>query len=339
MAFSLNYLKQFRFEKSLSFTLDRIIDAGTPDEFNDNFSFDFDQEGAFSVFAPAIGVNLTQRLALGITLNIWNDSITGDSEYTEKVTNRNIANPDGVEEDIIRFTQNRFEVDDGNSFVLGGMYQINKQLTLGIVYKPEFTLDLGRESIVSGTFVADNGPFKNDVDLQMPNILGAGISWRPEIRQWPDDRLTFALDVTWTDWSEYILEEDNGDQKNPVTGRNLDEGKLDDTYTCRFGVEYLVVKQDYIVPFRLGVGYDPEPALDDVDDFFTLSFGTGIQWGIIMFDVGYEFRWGNNVGESFLRGVNGEQDIQQHRVLASVIVYGDWLQKYTKKILRHTSSE
>ena len=86
MVFSFSFLKHFRFDKSLQFD-DSISLKEDPEEIKQERRFDFEQEGTFSALAPAYGINLNNRLSLGFTWNIWNDSITQASAYEKKRNN------------------------------------------------------------------------------------------------------------------------------------------------------------------------------------------------------------------------------------------------------------
>ena len=171
---------------------------------------------------------------------------------------------------------NRFEVDDGDSFVIGGLYRINKQWAWGFVIKPSYTLDVKHHRLVISR---DGDPVEKarvvtdktfDSEFDFPFILGTGITWRPT------DLITLSTDLTWTDWSGFTFSEE-GRKTNPVSGRPLSEGKSDDTFTLRLGCEYLIICNNHIIPLRCGIGYDPAPAVNSVDDFYTLNVGTGIQ--------------------------------------------------------------
>ncbi len=97
---------------------------------------------------------------------------------------------------------------------------------------------------------------------------------------------------------------------------------MDDTYTVRLGSEYLVFLDRTICSIRCGMGYDPAPGVGDVDDIYTVSVGAGIQLlNRINLDLAYEFRWGNDVNQDILRGLDATQDIRHHRFLASTIYY------------------
>ena len=319
MVISFNFLKLFRFDKALQFnSVSSIQDA---EEIKRERQFDFEQEGTFSVVAPAYGINLTEKLSLGFTWNIWNDSITQASAYEKKeITIDTTIFGDFPSESNVVVTS-RFEVDDGDSFVIGGLYRFNKYWALGLVIKPSYTLDIRHHRLVISRYsdTEENDQVITDKTLdsefEFPFILGTGIAWRPT------DLVTISTDLTWTDWSDFTFKEE-GKTTNPVSGRPLSEGKLDDTVTLRLGCEYLIVRDNYLVPLRWGIGYDPAPAVDSVDDFYTVNVGTGIQlFKRVNFDVAYEFRWGNDVNSDTFQGIDASEDIRQHRVLASMIYY------------------
>ena len=130
------------------------------------------------------------------------------------------------------------------------------------------------------------------------------------------------MDVTWTDWSDYVFIE-NTLKTNPISGRPIGEGETDDIFTVRLGSEYVIIKENYLVPLRFGFGYDPSPAVHEVDDFYTFNLGTGLQiYDRVNFDMAYEFRWGHDVNDSTVSDIiNGSQDVYQHRFLVSLIYY------------------
>ena len=314
MVVSLNYLKLFRFDKETRIPISQLTTNPVLGTSERNLIYDFDQDGSFSVLSPAFGVDVTDKLSLGVSLNIWSHDITQSSKFEKKeVTtgSQTFSNLPGFEQPLKFIEENTIEVDEGYSVVIGGLYWLNEQWNLGFVIKPGFDLNLDHKR------TEDEKPSEQvDSELEMPWIIGAGVAWRPY------DPLSLSLDLTWTDWSGYTFKE-NDVVKNPLTSRPASVDELEDTFTARVGGEYLLVRDHFIVPFRCGFGYDPAPAVDDVDDFYTLNFGTGIQLGRYNFDVAYEFRWGNDVNRHFLETLdsNSTQDVRRHRVLASLIYY------------------
>ncbi len=313
LVISLNYLKLYRFDKQLAFPL------ATSNGFLDvAYEATLDQDGTFAVLAPAIAIDLTPALSLGLTLNIWNHGLTGDSAYNRRETFTGTFS--GLVAGTFDQTENeRFEVEAGYSLVAGAMWRLSRQWTLAAVLKPSFKLDLDHKTSLAYTQTGDSPgssfqTSRKTAELEFPWVVGLGAAWRPS------DPLTVSMDLTWTQWSDYTFRED-GQDANPLTGQasNLDE--CEDTLTCRLGAEYLLIGKTWVVPLRCGLGYDPAPAVDEVDDFYTLSLGTGLQKGRFMFDIAYEFRWGNHVNGSILRDLDAHENVRQHRLLTSLIVY------------------
>ncbi len=311
--FSLNYLELYRFDR----------DFGTPFDFAVSSSlqhagvYDFRQRGAFSVLAPSMALEVSSRLALGITINVWNDDVTGNSSFskTESLSNQVVTFNGNVFGVNSVFRENRFTVDDGYSIVAGAMFRLTKDLSLSGVVKPAF--DMGLDRRLLERTVNDTGQSTTMIaaatsaDLEFPWIIGLGAAWQP------NDVFTAAWDVTWTDWSNYRVDEGGG-EINPVTGS---PDALRDTFTMRLGCEFVVVTDRVLIPLRCGIGYDPSPAVSATDEYVTLNAGTGIQFTRFALDLGYEFRFGNDVNGDNLAVFGGDQDVRQHRILASMIVY------------------
>ena len=332
MVLSLNYLKLYRFDKRTEFPHRPRFHPGD-DILRPDGQVSSERDGGFSVLAPAFGIDVTPRLALGITLNLWSHALTGSSRYAQESVWSGVVTEDfdrdgdlsnGASTRLHHALKDDFEVTDGCSVVLGGMYRINKPWTLGVVLKPPFTLELdhARREVVSTEKVKGDLELatpgdtikESEAELHFPWIIGAGVAWRPS------DPLTVSTDVTWSQWSEHTYSE-NGKETNPVSIQDVSREELDDTYTVRLGAEYLIIRERYTVPLRCGLGYDPSPAVDGVDDYYTVSVGTGLQFRRFMFDLAYEYKWGRDVNGDILRGYDTSEDTRRHRVLASLIVY------------------
>jgi long-subunit fatty acid transport protein len=311
---SLNYLKLYRFEREMAFPIQMGVPAAG---FSVDARYRLDQSGSLSVLAPAIGLEVTDRLALGLTLNIWNDDITGASEFTKTEHERGTVHFDGANDYAI-LTENTYEVRSGYSVVLGALYRASKEWTLGAVVKPPFVLDLNHawsnwyeDRYTPKSFVET----EQDAELEMPLVVGAGVAWRPS------DPLTVSADATWTQWSEFNLRE-KGQDLNPLTNLHADAGECQDAITGRLGAEYLLIFPSCMVPLRCGLGYDPGPSVDQTDTFYTASVGSGLQMGRYAFDTAYQVRWGRGVYSAvYPEAWGSSEDVLQHRVLASLIVY------------------
>jgi long-subunit fatty acid transport protein len=311
MVFSLNYLKQFRFDRNLSLPLS-----------NGAVDYRFQQEGEFTALSPAFAVDVTPQLALGLTVNFWHDSLTHASNFEKRETTAGMLNFFGQPVSLNSIERNHFEVEEGYSLVLGGIYRLNQAWSFGAVIKPGYQLDLDHER--TGTVTLSGSGFNStqaineqgDAELEFPWIVGIGTAWRP------NDPLTISMDVTWTDWSKYIYTE-NGLESNPIksTPPGTSIEKNQDTYTLRLGCEYILILKDYLFPLRGGVGYDPAPSVNH-DDYYTINLGVGIQIKErVNLDLGWEYRWGNNVNGDSLASFPTDQDISSQRILLSMICY------------------
>ena len=308
MVVSLNYLRLFQFDKNLK--LPFVLEE--PDPLIQG-NYRLDQDGSFAAIGPAIAIELSSGLSFGVAFNWWEDDFTQNGSV-EKREFSDIEFRDDGEIDTFTFGEvNEFIVKKGHSWVLGVLFRPTKSWTFATVIKPHYTLELDHKLEVS---LLSEGKFnsrlvRSSSDLEFPWILGLGTAWRPT------ESLTFSGDMTWTDWSDFRFKEE-GDNINPVTGK---EAELKDAYTVRLGSEYNFVFEEAIIPLRMGVGYDPSPAVGEVDEYYTVSVGAGMQIGRLMFDVAYEFRWGNDVDGDSLASFDATRDAQRHRLLSSVILY------------------
>lgn len=80
------------------------------------------------------------------------------------------------------------------------------------------------------------------------------------------------MDVTWTDWSAFKQEDEDGNKSRPLAGASADR-KIDVTYALRCGTEYLIFGEKVIIPVRGGLFYDPRPSLDNPTDVYGFSVG------------------------------------------------------------------
>ncbi len=318
---SLNYLKLFRFDRDfqLPFSNTRVLSDGRMLE---TFgAYGFDQEGEFSVVSPAIALQLTPKLSLGLSLNVWNHSITQSSSFSTRELTRSSQNLDGSVTTFDPFIQeNRFRVEEGYSLAIGSLYRLNGDWAFGAVIKPAYELELDHEQTFS-VFQGGTPVFRSDLsreadaELEFPWIIGLGAAWQP-VDEW-----TVSTDFTWTQWSEYRFYE-NGRDQNPVDAGNDD---LDDTFTMRVGAEYLWIRSGtHHFALRCGLGYDPAPGVGQADDYYTVNAGVGWHYARrFSLDLGYEYRWGNDINADSLAPFNTSQDSQRHRVLVSLICYFD----------------
>jgi long-subunit fatty acid transport protein len=309
-AISANYLRLYSFDSKFTFPVNSTFSGLQVD-----LDHQFEQEGEFSVVSPAIACDVTPRLALGLALYFWDDNLTHSSSYRAQSQSSGTYTTAGSSGTFNDLTRDSFTVTGGHSLAIGGLYRISKNLAMGMVYKPAFTLDLDHSARVYSTqdaVVQQDTLQYDDQKLEFPAMAGLGLAC------YPNDHLTLAMDICWTDWSAYQRVED-GQRVNPLTGRAGE--RLADTWTCRLGCETIIVGKNWLIPLRCGLGYDPEPRVDGTDEFYTLSLGGGFQRGPIMLDLAYEYRFGNDTTNSGLAGLDTLQDVKRHRLMLSLIGY------------------
>ena len=118
---------------------------------------------------------------------------------------------------------------------------------------------------------------------------------------------TVALDLTWDDWTDAILD-------TPFTGRvNLLDGlppelsSTRDTLSVNAGAERLFTGEGFVVPLRFGAAWEPQGARDpytrDPVNFVMLAVGTGYNTNNLKFDAAFQYRWTSfRTGASFEPG-------------------------------------
>lgn len=330
--FSLNYLKMYNFDNQFSHSRNQFVDDGLF-TFDIKGNIDYEQTGSFYALSPAFAIDVTPKLTLGVTLNIWNDDITRGSSfkknynYTKDQTMTFVPFNVVTQEDSVYMDEQEFIVDEGYSWVIGGMYRFSKELSFGLVLKPSFLIDLEHrgkhliQTFQGGSLVYEDfqdPSIDTEGELEFPWSAGVGLAWRP------NDALTVSADVFWTDWSDYSFTE-NGSETNPITGQSHSNGKLKDTVSLRFGCEHIFnieSESQILFPVRFGLAYEPRPSVGGTDDFYAISFGGGIQKGNIAFDLAYEYRWGNEARYVLHNSIpDSKEDIEFHRFMASLI-YG-----------------
>jgi len=321
LAFSLNYQRVYAFEKKAAFpyTLNTPTISGTID-------FKLEQEGDITAMVPALAWAPNPHFSLGLSLFLWGDGFTGGGKFSKHITSTGTLKFNAASLgagagtvnliDTLDYKQ-AYTVDTGLSFNLGGMWRVNPLWKIGAVLKPSFTLDLDQTTNIRFTQVdSGNGTVYNNVtsstasgaEITFPTVFALGAA-----RQFADIA-TLSLDLTYTHWPQYKIQE-SGLTLNPVSG-TTDES--DPTLAIRLGGEILWLREKNIVPFRMGFGLDPEPAVGGQDLFYTASVGTGINWKNVILDWSTQVRFGFDVGKSAYQGVSGQATVTQVKSVAGM---------------------
>jgi len=315
MVVSANYQRLYDFERSFDYR--RSLAGGVVGQLTE----DFEQDGYLGAIGLAYALELTHWLSLGASLNIWTDKFGirngWDATFNTQTT---LVSP--VASQFSSTFEDEYENFNGVNWNFGLLWSVNRYLTLGAVLKTAFKGELDHTFTQTNKDASGNVTsviqIKEDADLHLPMSYGVGLSCRFS------DRFTMDLDVYRTDWSDYYIEDGQGNKFSGVDGLPKSESNVKDTTQVRLGAEYLFLlpEKHLVIPVRGGVFYDPEPKDGSPKDFYGIALGSGIGYKQFIFDIAYQFRWADNVdGENLITTGDTEVDVRQHSVLGSIIFH------------------
>jgi len=206
----------------------------------------------------------------------------------------------------------------------GMLLHLNRNLNVGAVLKTPFEADIKHTYTLDGTITfPDLDGFDTVVSdyysesgkLTMPLSYGIGIAYRFS------DAFTLSFDMFRTEWDMYIYTDADGDKFSPITGKPKSESDVDPTNQLRMGAEYLIITDNLVVPIRGGIFMDPAPSQGRPDDYYGVSFGSGITKGRFALDAAYQYRFGRDVGASGKEEWDFSQDVDEHTIYISMIIY------------------
>lgn len=330
---SLNYQRLFDFRGATdTATGFRILNPDTGFvSGSGNHDVSSDQSGGLFSISPAVAVQISPTFSIGVALNIWPDLF--DNGWDQDVTIRSSGLVFSGSR-LVPFTATgnikeafRFE---GINVTAGFLWTINSVWTLGGVLRSPFTAKVTRTNDTELELILQDGSdpipvacsFREKLDMDMPMAYGLGLAVRLSTE------LRLSLDVSRVHWSDFRLDDARQPSDlerdecavlsvaTPVgKGPAILNGEGDDTTSVRLGAEYLWVRPKYVIPFRAGVFYDPEPGEMGTDHFFGFSLGGGIAVESLILDMAYTFRAGTVETEAT------DTTIYQHHILASVIYH------------------
>jgi long-subunit fatty acid transport protein len=233
----------------------------------ENQSYRYENRGGLDAITTALGVNLTPRFSLGLSVNFIFNGM--------KETTLDKANSSWEENDV-SFS--------GLNFNFGTIYHYDR-LNLGLILKAPF--DLTQRQKITAASGVDLPAGKGRIS--MPVIFGVGSSYKAM------ERLTVALDFESKRYSK-------SEQVNPswlyhqnlglaAEGDTTQELGWKDCNQLRLGVEYLWSTDLGTVPLRAGYRYEPRVYSDANGDQIVgnvLCLGSGLVLDKISFDLAYE---------------------------------------------------
>lgn len=221
----------------------------SPDLYFDGYS-----NIAFWQMAPALAWNQSDKLTLGVGLNLDYQSVA----FQQRV----LADGDGdgqAETLINNFDLSRGASNFGYGFNLGVIYDVSEMVTVGASYESkqqfadmEYQLASGdiymMDPATGNEFIAPAGTYKLDLDFPQQAALGIAVR--------PNDAITVSADLKWIDWSDTM-------DKLSVKGPNginvaMDPG-WDDQTVYALGVAWDVMPK---LVLRAGYNYAKAPFSD-----------------------------------------------------------------------------
>ncbi|MCP3876202.1 MAG: hypothetical protein GY699_24050 [Desulfobacteraceae bacterium] len=317
MVTSINYQQLYDFTRSMDVYLEEHTANSTTQRYISQ-----DNDGKLGAIGLAFSVQVTPAVSLGCTINLWEDWFH-DNGWEESMHDERILtirlptppNPPGTTLTTRTITQAKTKYSfSGVNANLGVVWNVNDRLTMGAVLKTPFTADL-KEEYTRTLPLASAVNTSNDQEIEMPMSYGLGISYRFS------DSFTSSADIYITEWDNFKQKDSQGNTFSPITSLPMSESHIDKTVQARMGLEYLIIGPNYIVPIRTGVFYDPAPAMHSPDDYYGITMGSGFAKGRYVFDIAYQYRWGNDVGASIHRDFDFSTDVQEHKVYMSFIIH------------------
>lgn len=323
---ALNYQQKFDFHKDLDFS-HSIRDLASP-SLNFDEKIKFRSDGGIGALTPAISMMVTPKLSMGVAVNFYTDEFFGNYAWKNEVHvtgSGDLAGFPVTEDIVLKEKSENFRAINAS---IGLLYDVwekgDKLLTFGAVYHTPYTAEYdqsmrqnGVGSFAGGFFPLDIPETRTHFEIDCPQSFGAGFGFRY------NDSLSCSLDVTWTDWSDYQREDEDGNKTRPLGSDVSTSKRIGDTFAVRTGTEYLIFRDNVVIPARAGLFYEPRVSLDSPTDVYGFSVGSGISTKRVSFDGAYQFRWSTNgEGEDFQAAFEGMQfDIREHVFLASISVY------------------
>ena len=303
MIVSLNYQNLYDFTRKWNLS---FADASTSGKYN------YNQSGGLSAYGLAYSVAVIPDLSFGFTLNLWEDGLH-KNQWEETMRFQGTHTVNGTQRAFEFNSTDKYSFSGFNAN-LGVLWNATSRLTVGAVFKTPFTAGLKHES--SDSLSSESRPPSvSDETLEMPMSYGVGLAYRFS------DEFTMSADIYRTEWGDFIREDAKGNRTSPITNTPESESDIGPTHQVRLGGEYLFINPPYAIPLRAGLFYDPAPGQGGPDNYFGLSLGSGFAYGRYVFDVAYQYRFGNNVGKSLFQAYDFSQDVQEHSVYSSVIIH------------------
>ncbi len=236
--------------------------------------------GAIDVLSVAGAVKLTSRTALGAGLDFWRGDWRSRTSLFE----------DSGPPAATTFVDGQSSARMRGHNVSVGLLLTYPAWNAGLVYHAPFWSSYRAHSALHSTagppttFALPAGRFR------LPRSIAAGLAWRPA------PRWTAAAALTHDQWTDALVDHVPG-EPGPVNFFDETPPALSstrDTVSLNVGAEHLFVYEGAVVPLRLGLGWEPQGAMDPVTrdpvDYLLVSWGSGYNNNRFKLDAAVQYR-------------------------------------------------
>jgi len=236
--------------------------------------------GAIDVLTVAAAVKLTSRAAVGAGVDLWR------GDWRSRTALFDDPGPTAATTFVDAQSTARLRGHNVNV----GLLLTYPAWNVGLVYHAPFWSSYRAFSHLHSTaappltFALPAGRFR------LPRSIAAGVAWRPA------PRWTAAAALTLDQWTDALVDHIPG-APGPVNffdemPRALSSTR--DTVSLNVGAEHLFVHDGAIVPLRLGLGWEPQGAMDAVTrdpvDYLLVSWGSGYNNNRFKLDAAVQYR-------------------------------------------------
>lgn len=232
------------------------------------YEISFNQTGYLRNFGLAVARKFGSAVQAGVGLNLVQgelDREVVDRDFSDDITISHLVDQ--------KFT--------GLYLNAGVLVRLSAQLDLACAVRSSYNKKGVSESRYR--YQAPRGGTDILIDATADSLYRQPWATGVGVRYSLSEKFRLLGDVVYFLWSKYRAE---------FFSENV-RRDFRDTFKAGVGGEYILVvrifRRDAAIPLRLGVFYDQQPARNPGSAYTYFSFGTGIRWRSIVFDIGGVF--------------------------------------------------
>ncbi|MCH7879025.1 MAG: outer membrane protein transport protein, partial [candidate division Zixibacteria bacterium] len=242
----------------------------------------YEREGSLNAANFGGAINLSDRLSVGISANVFFGRVIIEHNRSETYANQLVGQNQLVDFELLVNELDSLNLS-GLNFTLGALYDIDERNRIGFSLRTPFKMKLSndvtmtRQALGNGAAVPGGGDGFTGVLLfsdreskvEMPLIGTFGF-----VRNWSDNFLS-SLDIDYRAFSNskfFILDSTIiSSAGNKESFFSEEESNWNSAVQIRLGAEWKLQSNLGEIPVRFGLGYLPQPFRDVEEYHFTYS--------------------------------------------------------------------